>query len=85
VGHTDSSRPNVLTQLFKPLISQLASRHLNANLVQLRIFTGIEMGTMKLYTKLLAEFHTKSFVPIGFSASQMKIAMGSMHVETVLF
>ena len=85
VSHTDSSSPNILTQLFKPFITQFASCHFNAYLVQLGIFTGIEMSTMQFYTKSLAEIHTKSLVPIRFFASQMKITMSRMHVEMGIF
>ena len=43
------------------------------------------MCPMQFDSKLLAERHTKRLVPIRLSTTQMKITMGSMYVETVLF
>ena len=47
MGHTDSIGPDILSELFKIAIAQIACSHLNANLMEGSIFTSFKMCQME--------------------------------------
>ena len=80
VRHADAVSLQVLGQLGKVAIAQVASRHLDAHLVQLGILLGVEVDAAQGDAHLLAEVYAELLVAIALLTTQMKIAMGGRDV-----
>ena len=72
-------------QAGKPAISEITGGHLYAHPVLPCIFLSIKVSHMADYTMLICPGTHKSFIPVAFLSSEMKVAMGKCNGVRAIF
>ena len=85
MGYTDGVGTEVLTQLLKIMVTEFTGRHLDAHLMQGRIFPGIEMCPMDWDILRFAQRADKRLVAVGLFSTKPEIAMGGFYPIAQLF
>ena len=80
VSHTDTVKLEVLKKLIKISVAQFTGCHLDTDMMQQSILTGIEVGTMQGYAPTLAQPYDKMLVAVRLVATQTEVTMGSFHL-----
>lgn len=75
----------LLTQLFKPLIAELAGRFLYRALFFCSNRCGIETFYEKWSAQLPCKLPHESFIAVAFGGPELKIAMGNGKIDAGLF
>ena len=64
------------------MVPQFARRHLDAQMVEFRMTTGVEMYDVERNVERLAELFAETFIVVGFVTSQVEIAMNRLQLVT---
>ena len=84
MSHTDAIGFNILSQLGKISITQVAGSHLDAHFVLTGVKLSIKMNAMQRYTKPFAKIDAELFIALALFTAEMKITMGSAYAHSQL-
>ncbi len=79
MGHADGLCPEVVAQLLKPLIAEVAGRHLYTDVVEAGIVAGIEMGQVEGHIPRTTEVGNEGLVAVALFATKVEVAVHGLH------
>ena len=78
VGHGNGLELALTEQLFKPVVAQLACRHLHREVALLDALHRVETDGVEGHLQVAAKLAYKPLVALRLLASQLEVAMGRL-------